>query len=137
MNAHRRNDYWLPTAWRGVASPRYLRMTRWHALAEELGGMRAFSSGAQMPLNDSMVDPICKVGLMDMSLLSETLEGEQLDEVQRFVVDELTRHERLVLMLFYAEGLRLTEIAEVLDLPDATVAELFSHTLATLRARFG
>ena len=61
----------------------------------------------------------------------------QLDELQRFVLEELTRHERLVLMLFYAEGLSLGEIAEVLDLPEATIVKLFTKTIETLRANFG
>jgi len=72
-----------------------------------------------------------------MSLLTEATETEQLDELQRFVLEQLTRHERLVLLLFYADGLSLDEIAEVLELPGATVAGLFGRTLETLRSHFG
>ena len=137
MSADRLKEYWLPAAWRGVASPGYLRLTRWHALVEELGGIRTVNSGAQVPLNDTLTRPVCEGGCANMSLLANTTGAEQLDELQRFVLEGLTRHERLVLMLFYADGLGLDEIAQVLDLPAATVADLFGRTLATLRERFG
>ena len=137
MSDRRPNDYWFPAAWRGVASPGYLSLSRWHALVGELGALRAFSTAGPLSFECTLTDPSCKAGLMNMSLLTELSQSEQLDELQRFVVEELSRHERLVLMLFYAEGLGLEEIAEVLDLPDATVAELFSRTLASLRAHFG
>ena len=136
MAADRPNSYWLPAAWRGVASPDYARLTRWHVLVEELGGMRALGSRGQGPLADFLTRPVSRVGTVHMSLLTEASESQQLDELQRIFFEHLTRHERLVLMLFYAEGLSLVEIAEVLDLPEATVAELFIKTLETLRAHF-
>jgi DNA-directed RNA polymerase specialized sigma24 family protein len=136
MAVNRCKEYWLPAAWRGVASPGYLRMCRWHALVEELGGLRAFGSREPVALDDSLTGSIHKAGLMDMGLLTEAAEVEQLDELQQFVLKRLNRHERLVLMLHYAEGLSLGEIAEVLDLPDATVAGIFNATMGTLRAHF-
>jgi RNA polymerase sigma factor (sigma-70 family) len=136
MAAERSGHYWLPRAWRGVASPGYARLTRWHELVEELGGTRASSSFGQSPLAEFLTSPVSKAGTVNMSLLTQAAESEQLDALQRIFFEQLTRHERLVLMLFYAEGLSLGEIAEVLDLPEATVAELFSKTIKTLRAHF-
>ena len=72
-----------------------------------------------------------------MSLLTGSAEEAELDELQRFVLERLSRPERLILMLFYADGLSLDEIAEVLELPEATVAEIFENTIAVLRAQFG
>ena len=137
MSANRLREYWLPGAWRGVASPSYAHRSRWHALVEELGGIRALNSGAPAPFYETLGSPVLETGSIDMSLLTEAAETEQLDELQRFVLEQLTRHERLVLLLFYADGLSLDEIAAVLELPGATVADLFGRTLETLRSHFG
>jgi len=133
----RLNDYSLPPAWRGVASLRYLQLARWLSLVEELGGVRGLSPEGQCPPAGLFHGPACEAGKVDMSLLSHSARTERLDELRRFVTEHLTRHERLVLMLFYAEGLSLEEIAQVLDLPQATVADLFSRTIASLQKRFG
>ncbi len=71
-----------------------------------------------------------------MSPLTISAEPCQLEELRHFVAERCSRHERLVLMLFYADGLGLDEIAEVLDLPKATVNQLFCATLDALRERF-
>ncbi len=71
-----------------------------------------------------------------MSPLTISAEPCQLDELRTFVTERCSRHERLVIMLFYADGLTLDEISEVLDLPRATVNQLFCATLEALRERF-
>ena len=71
-----------------------------------------------------------------MSVLSEVQETEDVGELREFVLNRLERHERLVLMLVYAEHLSLDQVAEVLDLPEATVKQVLVNTLAELRARF-
>ncbi|HPD15754.1 MAG TPA: sigma-70 family RNA polymerase sigma factor [Planctomycetota bacterium] len=128
------NDYWLPAAWRGVASPGYLHLSRWHSLVEELGGLRASPAGAGGP-GGTPPDPLTKSGCMDMSVLAEVQPCEQLDELREFVLTHLARHERLVLMLVHAEGLSLEQTAEVLDLPVATVSRIYARTVTELRAR--
>ncbi len=132
----RRNAYPLPTAWRGVPSPRYLRLARWLALAEELGGMRWPGSGGPGLLGDALTTEGCQAGQMDMTLTTLSQHVAQ-DDLRRFMAERLSRHERLVLMLFYADGLSLHEIGQVLDLPVATVAELFERTLAAIQEHFG
>lgn len=129
-------DYALPAAWRGVASPRYLRLARWQSLVEELGGVRFPDGPGQRALTGALVGTACEAGRSDMSPLTISTEPCQLEELRRFVAESCSRHERLVLMLFYADGLRLDEIAEVLDLPEATVNQLFCATLEALRERF-
>jgi hypothetical protein len=131
------DEYSLPPAWRGVASPRHLRLARWLSLIEELGGVRGLSPTEQGALGSVLIGSACEAGKVDMSLMTISCETEQLDDLRRFVAENLARHERLVLLLFYAEGLSLMQIAEVLDLPEATVADVFRRTLATLREHFG
>jgi len=132
MITRQRNAYWAPPAWRGIASPGILHASHFHALVEEMGAMgpQAASAGARLS------DPMSKAGLANMSVVTEVHEPEQLEELQQFVLSELTRHERLVLMLFYGEGLSVGEIADVLDLPQATVNEIYSTTMEALRAHF-
>ena len=79
----------------------------------------------------------CQAGSIDMTLTTAPQQAGQMAALREFMTEELTRHERLVLLLFYADGLGLTEIAEVLDLPLVTVAKLFETTLATMQRRFG
>jgi len=133
----RRSDYVFPSTWRGVASPRYMRLARWLSLVEELGGMQEPRSQGLGTLGGVLTTQGCQAGSMDMTLTTTSQQAEEMAELRDFMTAELTRHERLVLLLFYADGLKLPEIAEVLDLPVATVVELFERTLATLQKRFG
>ena len=132
----RRNEYPLPTAWRGVASPRYLRLARWLSLAEELGGLRSLGPSGPGAMDSVLTAHGCQAGQIDMTLTMLSHEA-QADELRQFMTTRLSRHERLVLMLFYAEGLDLDGIADVLDLPVATVADLLEATLAAIQRRFG
>jgi DNA-directed RNA polymerase specialized sigma24 family protein len=127
----RRREYPLPTAWRGVPSPRYLRLARWLSLAEELGGLRCPAGAAGVPQTQGS-----QAGHMDMTLTMLSQKVAE-DELRQFMATQLSRHERLVLMLFYADGLSLSDIAVVLDLPVATVGELFERTLTALQEHFG
>ena len=133
----RRYECPLPAAWRGVASSRYMRLARFLSLVEELGGMRGIGPQAPGSLGGVLNAEGSHVGTMDMTLAMLSQETTQTDALRQFMTTELSRHERLVLMLFYADGLSLDEIAVVLDLPVATVAELFERTLNTLEQRFG
>jgi len=49
----------------------------------------------------------------------------------------LSREERLILVLYYFEGLSFDEIAQVLGLPEARVRQIHQEVLARLRGRFG
>ena len=132
----RRNDYPLPTAWRGVASPQYLRLARWLSLAEELGGLRRLGPGGPGSMEGVLTARGCQAGQMDMTVTMLSQEAAQ-DELRTFMATELSRHERLVLMLFYADGLGPEQIAEVLDLPVATAGELLERSLAAVQEHFG
>jgi len=137
MLPRRANDHELPSAWRGVPSPRFVAWARWQALAQAVGGRAVQASGNLVPMAEMLTGPLGEAGQLEMSLLTGSAEKAELDDLQRFVLERLSRHERLILMLFYADGLSLAEIAEVLDLPEATVAEIFENTIEALRAHFG
>ncbi|HUT36171.1 MAG TPA: sigma factor-like helix-turn-helix DNA-binding protein [Planctomycetota bacterium] len=132
----RTSPYWHPPAWRGVASPGYLYASHWQALVGELGGLRCPSHGGAPPGEGVQANPFSDAGLENMSVLTEVQETEETGELREFVVKCLARHERLVLMLVHAERLSFRQVAQVLDLPEASVREIYSRTMATLRAHF-
>ena len=135
MERFERNS--LPTAWRGVASPRYVRLARWLSLVEELGGTRADLIGGPGRPDAFWTVPRPKPTRGERSVLPVTPTRDRLDEVLQFVDHELSRAQRLVLMLFYAEDLSFDEVADVLDLPKATVRRLHRDAVATIEEQFG
>ena len=138
MDRRTLHKYSLPAAWRGVASPRFLRLARWLSLVVELGGMRGLPRDDQAPLGALFGGPGLKAGKTHMmDVLTPTPHETQIDTFREFVAGELPRAERLVLMLHYADGLSTSEIAEVLDLPETTVVRLFHKTMESLQERFG
>lgn len=63
----------------------------------------------------------------------KSLTYEEIKEVLSAAIDKLKDKERIVVTLYYYEGLNLTEIGEVLDLTTARVSQL--HTKAIYRLR--
>jgi len=53
-----------------------------------------------------------------------------------FIARGLNREERLVLILYYTEGLTMAEIGLVLDLSESRVSQIHKDVLARLRRRF-
>lgn len=51
------------------------------------------------------------------------------------VIDTLSEKERLVVTLYYHEGMLLREIAEILSVTESRVSQIHSNTLAKMRAR--
>ena len=49
----------------------------------------------------------------------------------------LAREERLVLILYYFEGMTMAEIGAVLDLSESRVSQIHKEILLRLRQRFG
>jgi hypothetical protein len=137
MDRRTLHKYSLPAAWRGVASPRFLRLARWLSLVEELGGVCGLPREDHVSLGALSGGPGLKAGKSDMDVLTPTPHETQIDMFREFVAEELPRAQRLVLMLHYADGLSTSEIAEVLDLPEATVVRLFHKTMESLQERFG
>ncbi len=132
----RSSSYWHPPAWRGVASPSYLYASHWQALVGELGGLRCPPAAGAALGEGVQANPFSDSGLTDMSILAEVQETEEVGELREFVLSRLERHERLVLMLVYAEHLTFRQVAQVLDLPEPTVEQIYARTMTELRAHF-
>ncbi len=63
------------------------------------------------------------------------LENQELLEYLGKLIDELPERERLILSLYYFEGLTLREIGEVLSLSEGRVSQILTRVLLRLRVR--
>ena len=80
--------------------------------------------------------------------LSETLYDpteatafEQVDRKEKIIllrerIKELPVQSQKILMLYYIEELRLSEIAQVFNLSEGRISQILSHSIITLRAKF-
>lgn len=66
---------------------------------------------------------------------SSILEDRELLEYLGKLIDALPERERLILSLYYFEGLTLREIGEVLSLSEGRVSQILTKTLLHLRIR--
>lgn len=64
-----------------------------------------------------------------------TVEFQELKKVLGEAIDRLPERERLVIALYYYEGLTLKEIGKVLDVTEARVSQIHSKAILRLRAR--
>lgn len=63
------------------------------------------------------------------------LEDRELMEYLGKLIDELPERERLILTLYYFEGLTLREIGEIVSLSEARVCQILTKTILRLRVR--
>lgn len=69
--------------------------------------------------------------------LEETVARKELIKILGEAIDSLPEKERLVLTLYYYEGLTLKEIGEVLDLSSARISQLHTKAIFRLRGKLG
>jgi RNA polymerase sigma factor for flagellar operon FliA len=73
------------------------------------------------------------VDLDDMSP-EDLLMEKEIKRLLAEVIDMLSEKERLVVTLYYYEGLLLREIAEIMSVTESRVSQIHSRTLAKIRA---
>ncbi len=64
------------------------------------------------------------------------LENRERVELLRCLIKELPTQSQKILMLYYIEELRLSEIAEVFSLSEGRISQIISHSIISLRAKF-
>lgn len=69
------------------------------------------------------------------SLPEKVLEQSELEQIVREALDSLNFEHRVVLVLFYLNGLSLKEVAYILDLPEGTVKSRLHYGRKRLRSR--
>src|SRR5690606_7884446 len=63
------------------------------------------------------------------------VEDQELREIMRTEIRKLPEREKLVLSLYYDEGLTLAEIGEVLGVTESRVSQIHTKSVLHLRAR--
>ncbi|WAM32126.1 FliA/WhiG family RNA polymerase sigma factor [Caldicellulosiruptor naganoensis] len=63
------------------------------------------------------------------------VENEELKEVLRQEIDNLSENERMVIILYYFEDLSIKEIAQILGVSESRVSQLHTRALLKLRSR--
>jgi RNA polymerase sigma factor FliA len=89
------------------------------------GGERPGQAMAGDPAADRLHDPV---------------EAFEIDEMKVLLADAVNRvleRERLVLTLYYYEGLTLSEIGGVLGVTESRACQIHTKTILQLRARLG
>jgi RNA polymerase sigma factor FliA len=79
------------------------------------------------------------VGDMVVDSAHDPVAAFELDEMKQLLVEAINRapeRERLVLTLYYYEGLTLSEIGEVLGVTESRVCQIHTKAILQLRARF-
>lgn len=67
----------------------------------------------------------------------ERLEFTELKRALAGAIDQLAERERLVLALYYYEGLTLKEIGKVLEVTEARISQIHSKAILRLRGKLG
>lgn len=71
----------------------------------------------------------------DAEHLGAAVEAEQVEQLLGEVIDALPERERLIVTLYYYEGLTLKEIGRVLGVTESRVSQLHTRAIVRLRAR--
>ena len=80
-------------------------------------------------------NPETDIRNQEESTPEEELLKKEKKEILAEVIDSLPEKERLVITLYYYEGMLLKEIAEILQVTESSVSQIHSKVLAKMRAK--
>ena len=80
-------------------------------------------------------NPESEIRNLDESTPEDVLLDKEKKELLTEVIDSLPEKERLVITLYYYEGLLLKEIAEILQVTESRVSQIHSKVLAKMRTK--
>ena len=79
--------------------------------------------------------PDSEIGNKDENIPEDELLEKEKKELLTQVIEALPEKERLVITLYYYEGLLLKEIADILQVTESRVSQIHSKVLAKMRAK--
>ncbi|KXU33963.1 RNA polymerase sigma factor FliA [Ventosimonas gracilis] len=115
-----------------IAAELDISISEYYAMLSASRGSRLLS--LEELLQDSEAPGFAAESELPASPLSQ-LENERFEQALAAAIDELPEREKLVLSLYYDEGLNLKEIGQVLSVSESRVCQLHSQCAARLRAR--
>ena len=92
------------------------------ALEESVGG----GEGEQRSLIDTIAD-------MAGGQPGDDLEGQEMRMILAAAIDSLTEREKVVITLYYFEGLTLAEIGEILGVTESRICQIHTKAVGSLR----
>ena len=87
------------------------------------------SSEESLPLSETLSDPT------DISAPDRAEKKEKV-KILRDLIKDLPEQNKKILMLYYYEELKLSEIAQIFSLTEGRISQILSHSLLCLRSNF-
>jgi RNA polymerase sigma factor (sigma-70 family) len=100
-----------------------------------------FETYAIARIKGAIIDELRSIDWVPRSVRAKAraIERAEVDEMKHLLADAINRvpdRERLVLTLYYYEGLTLSEIGDVLGVTESRVCQIHTKAILQLRARF-
>jgi RNA polymerase sigma factor FliA len=116
-----------------VAAELGLTMDEFHGMLDDLSGLTMGSLEAVDPENDD--SPLQYLPDREENSPTFIVEKKQIRAILGKCIDDLPEKERLVLSLYYFEGLTMKEVGKVLDVTESRVSQLHSKAVLRLKGR--
>lgn len=119
-----------------VADALELDMDKYHAMLEEVKGT-ALISLDEVVNPDSGDEPISLINNVraEQAAVDEGLLKSELHHELARAIDQLPERERMVVSLYYHEGLTLKEIGHVLEVSESRICQMHTKAILTLRSK--
>ena len=78
---------------------------------------------------------VCEIDIIHDTTQTNPLTEIQRDDLKALLTKGLTRPEKLIVLLYYYEGMTMKEIGATLDLSESRVSQMHSSILARLKAQ--
>ena len=90
------------------------------------------SMGSDRSDKVALVDTIEDTGAEDPV---QSFEGEEMKQILSQAIDKLSEREKIVVTLYYYEGMTLNEIGQVLGVTESRVCQMHTKAVMQLRGR--
>lgn len=118
----------------GVTLDEYLNLLGKMSLISLVALDELWTVSGDRPDKISLADTVEDVKVKDPS---KTFEIEEMKDMIAAAINHLPERERIVVSLYYFEGLTMREIGEVLSVTESRVCQMHTKAILRLRARLG
>jgi len=118
----------------GVTMEEYLNLLSKMSLISLVALDELWTVSGDRPDKISLADTVEDVKVKDPS---KTFEIEEMKDMIAEAINHLPERERIVVSLYYFEGLTMREIGEVLSVTESRVCQMHTKAILRLRARLG